>query len=281
MSTASQTPLQTVDRALEVLLSFDEYRTDWGVLELADEFGLTRSTAQRLLAALAARGFLHADPHTRRYRLGPAIWKTAAMWERSGGLAALAEPFLTDLARATERTTLFCTPDGAYVRCITAVDGLDGPRRAHPYLGDVFPAHAGATSRAYFAFLVPSERTALLQGRPSARYSELTEVDEDALRALFDSTVRDGYATSEGEFDASSRAIAVPVFAGRRPVGSLSLLEDKTTEHEDTLVDALPALRTTADVLSDLLSNRPPAAPRRDWRRGRGTAGPAPTTGTR
>lgn len=272
MPTASPTPLQTVDRALEVLLSFDEYRKEWGVLELADEFGLTRSTAQRLLAALATRGFLHADPHTRRYRLGPAIWKTAAMWERGGGLAALAEPFLTDLARDTDRTTLFCTPDGAYVRCITAVDGIDGPRRAHPYLGDVFPAHAGATSRAYFAFLVPSERTALLQGRPSARYSELTQVDEDALRELFDDTVRSGHAASEGEFDATSRAIAVPVFAGRRPVGSLSLLEDKTTEHEDALIDALPALSVTADALSDVLSNRPPAAPRRDWRRGRGTA---------
>ena len=272
MPTASPTPLQTVDRALEVLLSFDEYRKEWGVLELADEFGLTRSTAQRLLAALATRGFLHADPHTRRYRLGPAIWKTAAMWERGGGLAALAEPFLTDLARETDRTTLFCTPDGAYVRCITAVDGIDGPRRAHPYLGDVFPAHAGATSWAYFAFLVPSERTALLHGRPSARYSELTQVDEDALRELFDDTVRSGHAASEGEFDATSRAIAVQVFAGRRPVGSLSLLEDKTTEHEDALIDALPALSVTADALSDVLSNRPPAAPRRDWRRGRGTA---------
>ncbi|WIB26590.1 IclR family transcriptional regulator [Curtobacterium sp. MCSS17_015] len=272
MLTDPPTPLQTVDRALEVLLSFDEYRKEWGVLELAEEFGLTRSTAQRLLAALATRGFLQADPHTRRYRLGPAIWKTAAMWERGGGLAALAEPLLADLARGTDRTALFCTPDGAYVRCIAAVDGADGPRRAHPYLGDIYPAHAGATSRAHFAFLPPPERAALLHGRPSARYSELTEVDEDALRALFDDTVHRGYAASEGEYDAASRAVAVPVFAGRRPVGSLSLVEDKTTEHEDALIDALPALRTTADALSDLLSNRPPAAPRRDWRRGHGAA---------
>jgi len=272
---SATSPLQTVDRALEILLSFDDFRTDWGVLELADAFGLTPSTAQRLLATLAARGFLRADPQTRRYRMGPAIWRTAAMWERSGGLSALAEPLLVDLARTTGRTALFCTPDGAYVRCIAAVDGRDGPRRAHPYLGDLYPAHAGATSRAHFAFLTSAERATLLHGRPSARYSELTQVDEEALRSLFDETAAIGYAVSEGEYDASSRAVAVPVFAGDRPVGSLSLVEDKTSDHDDSLLDALPVLRTTADELTGVLSNRPPAAPRRDWRLGRGAGGAA------
>jgi DNA-binding IclR family transcriptional regulator len=269
---AAQTPLQTVDRALEILLSFSEFRSSWGVLELAEEYGLTKSTAQRLLAALATRGFLRADPQTRRYSLGPAVWRTAALWERSGGLAALADPFLLTIAQASARTALFAVPDGTYVRCIAVVDGVAGPTRAHPFLGELYPANAGATSRAHFAFMEPAERTAMLSGRPFARYSGLTQVDESALTSLFDETVETGYAYSEGEYDAGTRALAVPVFGGPRPVGSLSIVEGKTNRYSDNLMDHLDQLKRAADELSALLSARPPAAPRRDWRLGTGAA---------
>jgi len=272
-------PLQTVDRALDVLLSFDEYRTSWGVLELADEFGLTKSTAQRLLASLAGKGFLRADPDTRRYGMGPAMWRMAGLWERSGGLSALAEPLLAELARTSGRTSLFCVPDGAHVRCIAAVSGSEGPRRAHPFLDELYPAHAGATSRAYFAFLDPAERRALLSGRPSARFSDLTPFDEREVETLFDTTVGQGYALSQGEYDAASRALAVPVFGGKRPVGSMTLVENKYSDHGDDLLDHLAPLRGAGDELTGLLSNRRPAPPTRRWRRGHGARpAPHPTT---
>jgi DNA-binding IclR family transcriptional regulator len=269
-SSETQAPLQTVDRALEILLSFSEFRTSWGVLELAKEYGITKSTAQRLLAALATRGFLRADPQTRRYSLGPAVWRTAALWERSGGLAALADPYLFTLAQTSARTSLFSIADGTHVRCIAAVDGIAGPSRSHLFIGELYPAHAGATSRAHFAFMEPTERTAFLSGRPAASYSGLTQVDESALRALFDETVATGYAFSEGEYDAGTRALAVPVFVGPRSIGSLSLVEGKSVRYTDSLLDHLTELQKAADGLSDLLSARPPALPRRDWRLGTG-----------
>jgi len=261
-------PLQTVDRALQVLLSYSEGRRDWGVLELAEEFGFDKSTSQRLLAALAVRGFLLADPYTRRYSLGPAMWHMANVWERGGGLARLAEQVLASLAAETERTALFTVPDGVYVRCLAAVDGVGGPVRSHALVGDLYPAHAGATSRAYFAFLEPHARRAMLNGRPFARFTENTEVDEAAFESLLDETLRAGWAYSEGEYDSSTRAIAAPVRLGKTPIGSLSILESKTGDDAD-LRDFVPALLRAADELSSLLSNRPPSTPQRDWRLGR------------
>ncbi len=270
--TEAASPLQTVDRALQVLLSYSETRTEWGVFELAEEFGLNKSTSQRLLAALATRGFLIADPYTRRYRLGPAMWHMAALWERGGGLAQLAESELTPLAEATDRTVTFQVPDGFYVRCIAAVDGRQGPARSHPLVGDLYPGHAGATSRAYFAFLDPLVRRNLLSGRPFARYSELTEVDPTALEALFVDTYRTGWAYSEGEYDPTTRAIAVPVLIGKRPVGSLSVVEPKAIQRDEDLREHVPALLETAAAFAATLSNRPPSRPHRDWRRGRSRA---------
>ena len=247
-------PLQTVDRALEVLLSFSETRTEWGVVELAEEFGLNRSTSQRLLAALAARGFLRSDPDTRRYGLGPALWQMASLWERGGGLARLAEQVLTDLAGRTGRTAHFSVPDGFHVRCIAAVDGYGGPVRMHPLVGDLYPAHAGATSRAYFAFLDPHVRRNLLSGRPFARYTNLTKVDEAALMDMLDATVRRGWAQSDGEYDSATRAIAAPVRLGTRPIGSLTVLEPKVVSYQDDITDQVDDLLAACDVLAGMLS---------------------------
>ncbi len=262
-------PLQTVDRALQNLMSYSETRREWGVFELAEAFGLNKSTSQRLLAALAARGFLIADPYSRRYRLGPAMWHMAALWERGGGLAQLAEHVLSDLAARTGRTVSFTVPDGFHVRCIAAVDGEQGAVRSHPLVGDLYPAHAGATSRAYFAFLDPLERRNMLSGRPFARYTELTEVNEASLDRLLDETYRAGWAYSDGEYDSTTRAIAAPVLIGATPVGSMSVIEPKVFHFEDDLRTHAPALQAAAASLADLLSNRTPAPPQRDWRRGR------------
>lgn len=268
MAEKDPTRLQTVDRALQVLLSFSDARSDWGVTELAEAMGLNPSTSQRLLASLAARGFLTPDPYTRRYSLGPAMWHMAALWERSGGLARLAESVLAELAQATGRTASFTVPDGFHVRCIAAVDGELGPLRSHPLVGDLYPAHAGATSRAYFAFLDPLVRRNMLSGRPFARYTELTEVDEAALERKLDETYRQGWAYSEGEYDATTRAISAPVRIGTRPVGSVSVVEPKVVERDDDIRDHVPALQEAAQSLADVLASRRPA-PQRDWRRGR------------
>jgi DNA-binding IclR family transcriptional regulator len=250
-----RSPLQTVDRALEVLLSFTERRRDWGVLELAEAFAIDKSSAQRILAALAARGFLSADPVTRRYSLGPTMWRMAAVWERTGGLAALAQRVLEPLAFQTDRTAIFAVPDGLHVRCVAAVNG-GGPLRSHPLVGELYPANAGATSRGYFAFLDSNERRALISGRVFATFTELTKVDEHELERLFVEAVAQGYAYSEGEYDYATRALAVPIMLRGRPVGSLSLGESKYPARPDDIRDHLPALQAAAEQLSALLDNR-------------------------
>lgn len=163
--------LQTVDRALEILLTYTETRVEWGASELAAELGLSTSSAQRMLAALAERGFLRRVPYTRRYRLGPALWRMSNLWERTGGLSALANPVLEPLVEATGRTAVFAIPDGLHVRVVGSVDGPLGPARAHSFMNGLYPAHAGVAARAYFAFLDRDARRDLFRDRPLGRFS--------------------------------------------------------------------------------------------------------------
>lgn len=180
-------PLQSVDRALVVLLSFDEHRADWGVTELAERFGWDKSVAQRLLATLARRGFLVSQPGTRRYRLGPAMWHLAWLWERMGGLSSVARPVLGRLARLTGYTALLAVPDGEQVRCVEAVDGESGPVRQYSLVGELYPA--GQSGDAALAVPLAARNqpvgTLMLLGHdviPADRHEEL--VDELHTAAL-------------------------------------------------------------------------------------------------
>ncbi|MEU5024417.1 IclR family transcriptional regulator [Streptomyces milbemycinicus] len=261
-------PLQTADRVLNVLLSFDRERPEWGVTEIAAEFGLDKSVAQRLLAALAYRGFLVSDQRTRRYRLGPAVWHLSRVWERGGGMASLVRPTLEALAEAVGVSALFAVPDGVHMRCVAAADGATGPLRYYALAGELYPAHAGATSRAYFGMLPPGDRAVLLYGRPMARFSENTLTDPVRLEERFAEVRRLGYAYSEGEYDPHTAALAVPVLVGRRPVGTLSLaaaLEELRGRREEL---AGPLQQAAADLGRLLTPVHPRHVPpqRRDGR---------------
>lgn len=246
-------PLQTADRVLQVLLAFSQDREEWGVTDLAAEFGWDKSVAQRLLASLAHRGFLVSDEVTRRYRLGPAVWHMSTAWERHGGMAGLARPALRELASVTGITALFAVPDGAHLRCVESADGTSGPLRSYRLADELYPAHAGATSRAYFGMLAPGARSALLYGRPMARFSELTVTDPEELEALMSRVPVDGYANSVGEYDPATAGLAVPVLVRAQPVGSLTLVgpQEALGGPRDEL---LRPLWSAAERLGELLS---------------------------
>ncbi|WP_375294482.1 IclR family transcriptional regulator C-terminal domain-containing protein [Microbacterium sp.] len=112
------------------------------------------------------------------------------------------------------------------------------------------PGARRRASRAYFAFLERTERRALLDDRPFGRFSEQTPADLTALEAEFDNTARLGDALSEGEYDARTRALGMPVRMGARPVASVAIIEDAASQPEDDLLDHLSALEGAAAQLS-------------------------------
>ncbi len=64
---------QSLERGLAVLCAFTPDRPMLGISDLARELDLTRSTAHRCAATLAALGFLEQDASTRKYRLGASV----------------------------------------------------------------------------------------------------------------------------------------------------------------------------------------------------------------
>lgn len=243
--------LQTADRALQVLLAFRE-RPEWGVTELARELGLDKSVTQRLLATLAGRGFVLADPESRRYRLGVTVGVLARAAERGGALEAAVRPLLRELTQQVGESTILNVPHGAFYRCTAAVDA-DGPVRYSATVGETIPAHGGAAGHAIFAFYPEADLRRLLGSGPLTRFSEQTIVDPDVLTEMYARVRDEGVAVSHGEYDANVTSVAAPCFSLGQVVGSIVIIgpHDRMADKIDKAVDLV---RSTGQRLSALLN---------------------------
>lgn len=215
--------LQSVDRALTVLLSFTERRPEWGVSELARQHGWDKAVVQRLLTTLTVRGFLMCDETTRRYRLGPSVSHLSRVGEHSGVLPSLIRPMLARLLRETGESAVLNVPNGGGYRCAAAVDGA-GPVRYTAILGTLMPGHAGASGHAIFAHYPEGELRQLFGASPLQRFNERTIIDFDALLERYAQVRKDGVCFSHGEYDEAVTAVSSPVFQAGTVAASLTVI---------------------------------------------------------
>ena len=66
---------RAVERALDVLRTIGEARSEPGLSEIADDLGLHKTTVFRLLGALERAEFVVRDEERQRYQLGPALFR--------------------------------------------------------------------------------------------------------------------------------------------------------------------------------------------------------------
>lgn len=238
--------LHSAERALGALLLFDGERREIGVTELARCLDCSTSTAMRTIETLTAMDFLRRDPHRRTYRLSGRALGLARTWHGMASLANVTRPIVAKLAEGTGLTATFAVADHAHMRAVVAVDGADGPLRNYPMTGELFPAHVGAISKAYYAFLPKIMRDQLTGSRPMAQYTERTRTGVSDIEEQFSEIRQAGYCTTKGEYDADVSALAMPIRATKDPLGSVSVATKGNLEITQQLLDQVAA--ATKDI---------------------------------
>ena len=195
--------MQSADRALAILASFDEARPELGVSELAAELGTHRSTVSRLLATLEGRGLVRRAGD--RFAPGPELARLGVLATRGLDLAALAREPLDRLAETTGETVNLAVRDGDVALNIRQV------QTAHfvgvtDWTGRAAPLHATANGKVLLAFGAGPAPPALtaLTARTITRRAAL-EAELEGVRAR-------GYALAVEELEVGLHAAAAPVF---------------------------------------------------------------------
>lgn len=187
-----------------------------GVTELAALTGRDKSQVSRMLATLAAAGFVERDVRTRRYRLG---WQIFDMAARSGHQRLLdaAGPVLVRLVRDIGETSHLSVLRGGNV--LTVLTESSGSAvQAVSWVGRPAPIAVTSSGRALLFDHGPDQLAMLFGGAQWARPTNRAPVDVADLLARIRQARLLGYAAVEEETEPGLVAVAAPV---RDPAGRI------------------------------------------------------------
>ncbi|MEU4162367.1 IclR family transcriptional regulator [Actinoplanes sp. NPDC026670] len=249
--------IAAVERAMDVLLYFGRAdQPDLGVTEIATALGLTKAAVHRILTALRSRELITVDPATRRYALGHAAVALGRAYLARTDVRAMAAPELKHLSERTHETATLSLRRGdtrLYVDQVVP----DQELRLEVSLGIPFPLNAGASSKAFLAFLPDFEVDAYVSRHPLEAITDKTIVDPAKLRKDLAVIRKRGYATSLGERQAGAASIAAPIFDhDARVVAVISLAGPALRFRPDT-EQAVTDLLGAAGRISAQLGYRP------------------------
>lgn len=206
---APQYPIESVDNALKLLLLLGE-QPEIRLSEATRYLGVASSTAHRLLAMLAYRGFVRQDPVSKAYLPGPSLTGVAFAIFGRLDIARSAAPIMRALSEQLRETVHVGMLDGASVRFVAAVEGPAAVRVASR-LGRALPAHCTSTGKVMLAQLSAAELRALLPRERLKRITAHSIGSRAALEAELAAIRERGYATNREESEEGVASVAVPI----------------------------------------------------------------------
>lgn len=201
----------TVERAVDVLMCFVESSTrDLGVTEIAEGLGLSKAAVHRVLSSLRARELIELNEDTRRYSLGVGSMRLGLAYLERIDIRRVAHPELVALSGQTNETATLSIRKG---RLGVYVDQVVPDREVIMSVGlaEPFPLHAGASSKAFLAFLKPKEIEEYLADQPLEALTPDTVTDAKALRKELGTIHERGWVRSSGERKSGAASVAAPV----------------------------------------------------------------------
>jgi DNA-binding IclR family transcriptional regulator len=198
--------VQTVDRALRILESFEVDGQGRSVSEIAAGLGVHRSTASRIAATLAARGFLERVPDSESFQLGPQLGRLGILALAGRGLIEAARKPMERLAAETGETVTLAVRRGDEAATIAQIDArfVVGVKN---WIGGRTPLHCTSDGKVLLAFgeeqVLPAEL---------ARLTTRTITEPGELRRELEGIRERGWATAVGEYEDGLHGVGAPIF---------------------------------------------------------------------
>ncbi|MBG0739718.1 IclR family transcriptional regulator [Paeniglutamicibacter antarcticus] len=254
-SSSSRGGVQSVDRAITVLEILA--RTGGaGVSEIADEMGVHKSTASRLLSALDARDMAQQDHERGKYQLGFGILRLASSIPGRLNVAAEARPFLHALADKFQETVNLAVLRSNFA---VNVDQAMGPSAlaTSDWMGSLTPVHATSSGKILLASLDTAERGQILKESGQPALTESTVTSRPALEKQLIAAAANGFATSYSELEIGLNAVAVPVRDHRGvTIAAISISGPAFRFDPKAIPGLLEELKQTGEQVSEKLGYR-------------------------
>jgi DNA-binding IclR family transcriptional regulator len=201
--------VRAVERAMQVLSSFDEEHAEQGVSEIAQATGLHKATAHRMVMTLLNSGFLERTADGDRFRLGLGVIQLGLGALRRLEIRGAAYPYMRRLVDDLEEICtlgVFNRGQVLYVEVVHSGRSLTIAAQVGRYL----PVHCTASGKVLLAFLPPEIAESVLNGTVAA-YTEKTIASPTRLREELAVVRQRGYAIADEEYEVGIWAVSAPI----------------------------------------------------------------------
>lgn len=233
--------MKSLRSALRVLLEFEQDQRDFGVTDLAQRCGLSKSQVSKILSALVDSGLVVQDSATRMFSIGKRCFVLGSRFTNYDRLCQAATPVMRELLNRTGHSVRLSVPDNDQSLYLI---GLEGPHFMDTgwRSGSGVPYGVTSVGRVMMAFMAPEERERLLK-LPLPSLTAETVKDRATVARLVEQARVDGYSVQRNETTQGLGVISVPLFqTGQQMVGALGLAFPShliQAGEEPPLIDAL------------------------------------------
>lgn len=221
-----------IEKALEILLKFQDIKASWGTRELSGELGFSPATVQRILSALKSYGFVRQDARTRQYSVGNIFYRFLENLNHSNSLTGIGRQFMEEVAKKTGETVYLNIIQENLRICIDTIESTRNLKAGMP-IGNQSPLYAGASAKCLLAFSSDVFQKEYFAAVTPSPVTDSTIVDPESLAAELSRIRTRGYAVSLGERTPGIGSVSAPVFDynGRILAGlSLAVPEIRTRD---------------------------------------------------
>ena len=201
--------IQSLDRGIQALIYLSKRRAA-GVTEVAEELGINKSTAFRILETLMESNMVAQDKAMSKYKLGPGILRLSSRLIKNLNIISLAKPLIVKLVETTGESAHLCmlSNDSA----IIIEQAMSGSRLAvHAKVGSEEPVYCSSVGKCLLAFADEQKRENIISKIKFEKYTKNTITGVSELRRELEKIEAQGYAVDNEEISEDILCVAAPV----------------------------------------------------------------------
>ncbi len=233
--------VQSLVRALTLLNRLADADGGVSLTEVAQQVGLSPSTAHRLLTTLEQERFVHYDTERRLWSVGVQAFATGNAFLKTRDLVALARPHMRALMEDSEETVNLAVEDEFAAVYLAQVECRQMMRSfARP--GGRVPLHCSSVGKALLSAIPDSLLSKILHRQGLPRVTVKTINTAAALREDLARSRARGYAVDDEEHAVGLRCIAAVIFDENAEAAAAISLSGPMARIPDERIPVLGAL---------------------------------------
>jgi IclR family pca regulon transcriptional regulator len=247
--------VQSLERGLDVIRSFNEECPRQSLSEVARRTGYSRASCRRLLFTLETLGYVGVDG--REFFLQPRILDIGYSFLTSLPFRDIVEPFIQDLSDKVRESVSVSVLDGSDIVFVSRV-AASRIMTLSLSVGSRLPAYCTSTGRVLLAAMPVAEQKRHLGSTPLVALTKFTLHRESDILTELEKVAKRGWSLNDQELEIGLRSVAAPI---RDSIGrTVAAINISTpvgrTNLKQLREELVPQLLATTQRVNSILAKR-------------------------